>query len=181
MGVCSGRMVSKALSMSIFFIVVAFGAYLTISLLSKGVMTTEDSFAKLIPDKSCPEDTTVEFYSNRMKFFVSESSIVNELEYAIDLFKEYLSCKNPAYGRTRFNIASIDRYNDEIISCADLAYTNHIIALGRSYDTSTNEEDKAYYKEQKKIYEEEKKAFDAVFPELTLRGQCNYQATGRAQ
>jgi hypothetical protein len=156
-----------------------------VAIILKGKGATETSVDALIPDTSCPKGTTISDIMDRMRMFAGKDSLASEPAYALDIFKQYLACKNPKKGASMFTTADIEKYNAEILMCAKSAYVNYAEELKKKSEESkagNSKEDMAYYDGMYKNITKQQKMFDAIFPPSSYSGKvCNYQATASTQ
>lgn len=138
--------------------------------------------ATLIPDMSCPQGAKINDYVTRMQTFASSDSRTPEPSYAVDVFKQYLGCKNPKTGSSPFTSTDIETHDAEILSCANAAYINYLKELDTKKTASKeSKEDERYYEGLITQTNKEYETFKKVFPASEYSGtMCNYPATGRS-
>jgi len=156
-----------------------------VAIIVKGKGATETSIDALIPDRSCPAGTTINDILDRMRTFAGKDSQLSEPAYALDIFKQYLACKNPKKGASMFTTADIEKYNAEILMCAKSAYVNYAADLKKKSEEAKAggyKEDVAYYEGMYQNITKQEKMFDAIFPASSYSGKvCNSQATASTQ
>ena len=156
-------------------------AFVFFIIFNTGKQTAEAQIASLFPDIKCPEGVDMEDYITRMRTFAAQNG---EPAYAIDVFKEYLACKNPVKGPSRFNDAEIEQYHKEMLNCANAAYVNYgdeLKAKKQESEQFDSEEDVKYYsdliEENTKEYETFRKVFSGVDYSASA---CNFVQTPAA-
>ncbi len=128
---------------------------------------------------NCPENPQIVDYVTRMRTFAASGSPDLSPDYALEIFDEYLSCKVPAIGASRFTTVELEQYDAEITSCAKSAYLKYQDELNSLISESEgNEEDERYYIEEKKMVERNYAEFNAIFRDVS-HTMCNAQVTGR--
>ncbi|MFH1063800.1 MAG: hypothetical protein V1729_01830 [Candidatus Woesearchaeota archaeon] len=188
-------MESKSLFVGLLVVLAA--GFVFITIMNKGRVATETSMDSLMPDMTCPKDVKIDDYISRLRVFSGSKDkyYLAEPAYAIDIFKEYLSCKNPRKGSPRFTAVELQQYNPEILNCANAAYVNYMTELKAKLDESERYKNSAdadikagatadfkYYADLHKKFQTEHKTFTLIFPEaLSSSKLCDYSATGKIE
>jgi hypothetical protein len=145
----------------------------------------EETISILRGDEKCPEGFTMQDYLRDMRTYSSSTSPEKDPGEAIEIFFEYLECKNPRKGEPRFTPPELEAHDKEILSCANAAYVAYMEELKtKKQQTKNNEEEQEFYNEEMEKTTKEKNIFfdskNAIYPPQEFKGvMCNYQATGR--
>lgn len=145
----------------------------------------EGTISTLRTDETCPEGFTMQDYLRDMRTYSSSTSPEKDPGEAIEIFIEYLECKNPRKGEPRFTPPELEAHDKEILSCANAAYVAYMEELKtKKQQTKNNKEEQEFYDEEMEKTTREKNIFfdskNAIYPTQEFKGvMCNYAATGR--
>jgi hypothetical protein len=168
----------KLLGSMILVVIVLFILY---NILGSNLGKVSKQAESWIPGFTCPKNPSIDDYVKRMRSFAPSDSPISAPDYAIGIFWEYLECRSPAIGASKFTTKEISDNEPEILACANAAYINYKTALESKKKESRNQADINYYDAVMGNITKEYNVFNIIFPPSTYAGKvCNYAATGRS-
>ncbi len=140
-------------------------------LFSKWGFKADETVSSLITDKYCIQNARMPDFIAKMKAFAPKESPSSEPAYAINVFKDYLTCAYPKTGISAFTQDEVKKDEPQILSCASLAFDNYIAYLTEQKEASKGyPDDIKHYDELLKTAERDKRVFSALFPKSGYSG-----------
>jgi len=134
-------------------------------LFSKWGFKAEESISSLMPDTACPANAQMSDFVAKMRAFSPKDSPSSEPAYAINVFKDYLSCAYPKTGLPRFTDEELKKDEPQILSCTSVAFDNYLEYLLKQKEESKGyPDDLKHYDLLLKDATHDKMVFNVLFP-----------------